>query len=301
MLYLVDSSIYIFRAWQTLPGSIENTLGEPANAVIGFADTLARIIQDEQPTHMVCAFDQNNGKGARREIYPPYKANREPAPPDLMVQFNRCFELAKLFGIPSFGSARVEADDIIGSMAQLAHKQKKNVTIVSADKDLAQFIAKGDTYWNFARKLKMSEKDVCNQFKAEPSQIADLLAICGDKVDNIPGVPGVGMATAARLLKKWRTIDSILAQPEEIAKMKFRGAPRISLLVAEHADTIRLARKLTGLIHDDALPTSLSKLQLKRPKPHVLIESLLKVGFTEQRSDSLAKRICTPKPVSASK
>ena len=202
MLYLIDSSIYIFRAWQTLPGSIENTLGEPANAVIGFTDTLARIINDEQPTHMVCAFDQNNGKGARRDIYPEYKSNREPAPPDLAVQFQRCFELAKLFGIPSFGSASVEADDIIGSMALLANKQSMPVTIVSADKDLAQFITCGDTYWNFAKKLKMSEKDIYNRFKAEPSQIADMLAICGDKVDNIPGVPGVGMATAARLLKK---------------------------------------------------------------------------------------------------
>lgn len=294
MVHLIDSSIYIFRAWQTLPASIENTHGEPANAVIGFADTLARIIKDEQPTHMVCAFDQNNGKGARREIYPPYKANREPAPPDLAVQFQRCFELAKLFGIPSFGSESVEADDIIGSLAKLAHEHSKPVTIVSADKDLAQFIGKRDTYWNFAKKLKQSEKDICNQFNAEPSQIADLLAICGDKVDNIPGVPGVGMATAARLLKKWRTIDSLLAEPAKIATMKFRGAPRISQLVSEHADTIRLARKLTGLIHDDALPTSLLQLQLKRPNPQTLIEGLMDAGFTEQRSDSLAARICKP-------
>jgi len=292
MLYLVDSSIYIFRAWQTLPDSIENTLGEPANAVIGFADTLARIIQDEQPTHLVCAFDQNLGKGARKKIYPEYKANRPPAPPDLAIQFKRCFELAKLFGIPAFGSGEVEADDIIGSFSQLAHKRKKPVTIVSADKDLAQFIRNGDTYWNFAKKLKLSEKDLRNQFKAETTQIADLLAICGDKVDNIPGVPGVGMATAARLLKKWGTIDNMLAEPAKIADMKFRGAPRIAGLIEEHADTIRLARQLTGLIHDDTLPTTLTALQFKPPTHTTLISSLIKAGFSEQRSESLAKRVC---------
>jgi len=295
MLYLVDSSIYIFRAWQTLPDSIENSLGEPANAVIGFADTLARIIQDEQPTHMVCAFDQNLGKGARKKIYPQYKANRPPAPPDLALQFERCYELATLFGIPSYGSPEVEADDIIGSFSQLAHKRKKPVTIVSADKDLAQFIRAGDTYWNFAKKLKQSEKDLRNQFKAETTQIADLLAICGDKVDNIPGVPGVGMATAARLLKKWGTIDNMLAEPAliaNIANMKFRGAPRIAGLIEEHADTIRLARKLTGLIHDETLPTTLTALQLKRPTKTKLIENLSKAGFSEQRSESLAKRVC---------
>ena len=96
MLYLVDSSIYIFRAWQTLPDSIQNTHGEPANAVMGFADTVAKIISEEQPTHMVCAFDQSLGKGARKAIYPAYKANRPPAPPDLAVQFQRCFEEQKL-------------------------------------------------------------------------------------------------------------------------------------------------------------------------------------------------------------
>ncbi len=291
MLYLIDSSIYIFRAWQTLPDSIENTLGEPANAVIGFADTLARIISDEQPSHMVCAFDQNLGKGARKRIYPQYKANRPPAPPDLAVQFDRCFELAQLFGIPSFGSKEVEADDIIGSFATLAHKQKKPVTIVSADKDLAQFIRDGDTYWNFARKTRQDIKAVSKQFNAQPQQIADMLAICGDKVDNIPGVPGVGMATAARLLKKWGNIDNMLEQPEKIADMKFRGAPRISSLIAEHASSIRLARKLTGLIHDETLPHTMTALRLKRPDKTSLTESLIKVGFSEQRSKSLAARV----------
>lgn len=293
MLYLVDSSIYIFRAWQTLPDRIVNTHDEPANAVIGFADTLAKIVSEAKPTHMVCAFDQNLGKGARKAIYPAYKANRPPAPPDLAVQFERCFEVAKALGIPSFGSETVEADDIIGSFAKLAQKSKKPVTIISADKDLAQFIRPGDTYWNFAKKLKLSEKDICNQFNAAPCQIADLLAICGDKVDNIPGVPGVGMATAARLLKKWGNINTMLASTDKIADMKFRGAPRVSALINEHADTIRLARKLTGLIHDETLPSTLTALKMAHPEPAEIMHGLMKAGFTEQRSQSLVKRIST--------
>ena len=164
MLYLIDSSIYIFRAWQTLPSSIVNTHGEQANAVHGFTDTLVQILIDKKPEYMACAFDKSSKTGTRYKIYPQYKANRNPVPPELKVQIDRCMEIANALGVPIFSSTQVEADDIIGSFAQVAHQAHQPVTIVSADKDLVQYIGEGDIYWNLARKQQWNYLQLSKQF-----------------------------------------------------------------------------------------------------------------------------------------
>jgi len=291
MLYLVDCSIYIFRAWQTHSPSIINTHGEQANAVHGFTDTLAQILTDKQPEYMACAFDKSSGIGERNNIFPEYKANREPAPPELKVQFDRCMEVASAMGIPIFASTKVEADDIIGSFAAVAHQSKQPVTIISADKDLAQFIGDDDIYWNLGRKEQFTYLQLTKRFKVFPEQMADMLALCGDKVDNIPGIPGVGPTTAARLLRKWETLEGVIANQAAVAKMHFRGAPRVASLIAEHIDTIRLARQLTGLIHDDALPNSISELKRQPVPTNIMIEKLQSAGVSEQRANRLALSI----------
>lgn len=291
MLYLIDSSIYVFRAWQTLPPSIMNAHGEQSNAVHGFTDTLANILYEKNPEHIVCAFDKSSGTGKRYEIYPDYKANREPAPPELKIQFDRCMEVASAMGVPVFASSAVEADDIIGSFAHVAQKAQHPVTIVSADKDLAQFVGEHDSYWNLAKKQQWNYQQLAKQFKVMPEQIADMLALCGDKVDNIPGIPGVGATTAARLLKKWKTLDGVIENHEAITKMQFRGAPRVAGLVAEYADTVRLARKLTGLIQDDELPKTLSKLKRKNLSCATMAEQLARAGLSEQRAQRMADRV----------
>ena len=291
MLYLIDSSIYIFRAWQVLPADITNSHGEPANAVSGFADTLAAILASEQPAYIACAFDECHRSGVRQQIYPSYKSNRPPAPADLKVQFARCREVAAAMGIASFGSTRVEADDIIGQLAALAHDADMSVTIVSADKDLAQFIADGDCYWDFARKKRFNASDLTRRFKVKPQQIADWLALSGDKVDNIPGIPGIGPATAAKLLNKWGNLEVLLQNTEHVAQMRFRGAPRISQLLLEHADTARLARRLTGLITDDCLPRSLDSLLRNKYSSESLTQQLLAAGFSETHCARLARQL----------
>lgn len=291
MLYLIDSSIYIFRAWQTLPATITNSHGEQANAVHGFTAMLAKILTDKKPDHIVCAFDKSSGTGKRYSIFPEYKANREPAPPELKIQFDRCSEIAEAMGIPAFGSPNIEADDIIGMCAGAAQKANMPVTVVSADKDLTQFITEADVYWNYAKNQQFNYAQLVKQFKVRPDQIADMLALCGDKVDNVPGIPGVGQTTAARLLKKWQTLDGVFANCEAIAKMSFRGAPRVALLVQEYEQTVRLSRQLTGLVIDNAIPTTLSKLKRKKRSAKAMSQLLQNAGTSEQRAEKLAQTI----------
>ncbi|MCB1754566.1 MAG: hypothetical protein KDJ38_03535, partial [Gammaproteobacteria bacterium] len=202
-LYLIDSSIYVFRAWHMLPGSITSAAGEPANAVYGFSEFLLKLIETETPSHMVCAFDQNSDGCARRRIYPDYKANRPAAPEDLKKQFAWAREFAEALGLPCFASHSLEADDIIGTLANRARAQQARSIILSADKDLAQFVGKDDMIWDYARNRRQTIADIRKRYRINPGQIPDMLALAGDAVDNIPGVPGIGIHTAARLLIKW--------------------------------------------------------------------------------------------------
>ncbi|MFK8080256.1 MAG: 5'-3' exonuclease H3TH domain-containing protein [Granulosicoccus sp.] len=291
MLYLIDTSIYIFRAWQGLPTSIRSRFDEPDNAVQGLAETLCSIMEAHQPSYMVCAFDECFRQGVRNRMYAQYKADRPPAPEELAPQFARCKQLAQAMGIACFGSDQVEADDIIGQFAALASTYDVPVTIVSGDKDLAQFVTPADRYWDLGRRPIASYHDVHKRFKVRPEQMADWLALCGDKSDNIPGVPGVGPATAARLLNKWQTIDNLLSNLGEVAMMGFRGAPRVSRLLFEHKDTIHFARSLTGMIRDDRLPEDLNALACTPPDQTNLCQALHEVGLPDSLCDSLSRRI----------
>lgn len=291
MLYLVDSSIYIFRGWQTVPLDVRNRFGEPDNAVQGFAETLCHIIENHQPGLMVCAFDECFRQGIRNQLYPPYKADRPSAPVDLAPQFARCKTLAKTLGIPTFGSDTIEADDIIGQFASIACEQNIPVTIVSGDKDLAQFVTPEDFYWDLGRNPVTNYAGLQKRFKIRPEQIADWLALSGDKSDNIPGVSGVGPKTAARLLNKWEDLPTLLANLGEVSMMKFRGAPRVSRLLYENKESIYLARSLTGLIRDERLPDSLSAFKRKRLEQQDLQESLHQIGFDGAHAARIAKRV----------
>lgn len=290
MLYLVDSSIYIFRAWQTLPEETKNRFDEPDNAVQGFTETLCHIIETHQPEYMVCAFDECFRQGIRNQLYPEYKAGRPPAPEDLAPQFARCKEVARILGLCSLGSDRVEADDIIGHFATQAQQKDIPVTIVSGDKDLAQFVSPTDHYWDLGRRPLSDYNDIHKRFKVRPEQIADWLALSGDKSDNIPGVPGVGPTTSARLLNKWGDIDTLLANLGEVAMMKFRGAPRVSRLLYENKQAISLARSLTGLIDDERLPTDIEISRRERLDKTAVAESLHELGFEQKLAERIALR-----------
>lgn len=291
-LYLIDSSIYIFRAWHLLPDSIVCPEGHAVNALYGFADFLAQVTEQVQPTHLVCAFDQSLKTSARNSLYPPYKANRDPAPANLKRQFELCRQFSEKCGFAQFSHPQFEADDIIGTLAEVARQDRFRNCILSADKDLTQFIGEHDQYWNFAKKQRQDYRGIIKQFGVRPDQIADMLAICGDKVDNIPGIPGVGAATAAKLLAKWENLDNLFAHVEEVTTMKFRGAARVSTLLADHEATVRTARQLTGLLPVPDLPHNINGLMRKSIDLANLTEFMTQHGFGETRQARLLGVFC---------
>lgn len=257
-VYLIDSSIYIFRAWFIYDTSISDSEGNPANAVFGFGDFLYQLLRQKRPQHIACAFDLSQTESYRKELFPAYKANREPAPEDLKRQFEWCRAFCRAVGIAEFGSTRYEADDIIGSLAKLYREQGFAITVVSADKDLTQLvIGDKDIWWDFARGNVLDAQGVKQQFGVLPHLIADMLAISGDKVDNIPGVPGIGYSTAAKILQKYEGIDSVLANLPQVGQMKFRGAVRAQAQLRSHAHLLPLNKQLTTVFADMDFPADL--------------------------------------------
>lgn len=249
--YLIDASIYIFRAWHVYDDSITDIDGNPTNAVYGFSEFLYQLITQERPQYIACAFDEHQNDSYRCGIFPEYKANRPPAPEELIVQFDYCREFCRAVGIANFGSNRFEADDIIGTLARRLRSEGYAITVVSADKDLTQLIeSDDDIWWDFARGTTLNTRGIEKHWGVRPQQIADLLALSGDKVDNIPGIPGVGYKMASNLLKKYPDIETLLDNIEHISTMKFRGAARIQNLVQEHQHMLPMNKQLTTIVCD---------------------------------------------------
>ena len=247
--YLIDSSIYIFRAWHIYDESITDSQGNPSNAVFGFCDFLYQLIRQKKPEFIACAFDSSQKESYRKELYPEYKANRDPAPEELKVQFRHCRDFCQALGIANFTSERYEADDIIGSLAHRLREQGMAITIVSADKDLAQLVlGEEDAWWDFARGKVLNHKGIEQHFGVRPDQIADMLALTGDKIDNIPGIPGVGATTASRILKKYSTVEEVIENVEQIAEMRFRGSGRVQALIKTHKEILPLSKLLTTIV-----------------------------------------------------
>ena len=277
-LYLVDSSIYVFRAWHTY-GPAKDASGKPANAAHGFIDFLYQLISRRQPQLIACAFDESHGRSTRHKIYPAYKANRPAAPPELKHQFALCKLFVKSCGITALASPDIEADDIIGCLANQARAKQISSVIVSADKDLCQFVASNDATWDYARDTWLDERLIEKRFGVRPHQIPDLLALTGDKVDNIPGIPGVGVTTAAKLLIKWGNLDMLFNNVQKVAAMKFRGATHVCELLEEHRETVLLARKLTGLHQHPDFSMDVAALKIDTDCA-ALEEACQKIGLT---------------------
>ena len=164
MLYLVDASVFIFRAWFAVPVDVADRDGNPVNAVLGFARFLAELLEKESPRHIAVAFDESLEQGYRNEIYPAYKANREPAPIELKRQFALCQEICAALGVARYSSSRYEADDIIGTLATRARAAGLPVTIVSRDKDLTQLLSSVDVYWDAVADVRYGYDDIAERY-----------------------------------------------------------------------------------------------------------------------------------------
>ncbi len=245
--WLIDSSIYVFKAWHTRPDEQVDINGKPINAVLGFIDFVYRLLSVEKPELIAFGFDESLQTSHRKEIYPEYKANRLPAPESLRYQFRLCREFIRALGIHEAASLHYEADDLIGTWAKTLREHSIAVNFITADKDLAQLVHEHDHWWEYDRGEKLNTKKITKRFRAKPRQIADQLAIAGDKSDNIPGVPYVGMSTAGKLLRRFDNLDNLLNSIPKISAMQIHGAVRVQHQIEEYQDTIRLSRKLTGI------------------------------------------------------
>jgi DNA polymerase I len=264
-VYLVDASYFIFRAFYSMPADMADADGAPVNALYGFAKFLGELLESERPTHVAIAFDESLSSSFRNRLYPPYKANREPAPAELKQQFARCRELCSLLGLAAYGSAEFEADDIIGTLAVCARQHGYRSSIVTRDKDLAQLIRADDEYWDYAGGLRIGYDEIPERFGVWPERIADYLALTGDAVDNIPGVPGVGPKTASALLERYASLEEIYGDLPRVSEMSIRGAASVANRLAAHRDTAFLSRELTRIACD--APFQIAPTALRRSPP----------------------------------
>ena len=259
-LYLVDGSGYIFRAYHRLP-PLTNKHGEPVGAVYGYTTMLWKLADEvhaaEGPTHMAVILDKSS-KTFRNDLYDQYKAHRPPPPEDLVPQFPMIRDATRAFSLPCIETEGLEADDIIACYAKAALAQGWQVTIVSSDKDLMQLIEPGLDLYDTMNNRRLGAEHVAEKFFGiAPTQLGDVLALMGDSVDNVPGVPGVGPKTAAKLILEHGDLESVLAAAEGMKKGKLRDN------LIEHAAMARLSRELVSLRCDVALPEPLEDLALK--------------------------------------
>ena len=283
-VYLIDSSIYVFRAWFTVPDHVVNPDNEPVNAVYGFADFVYQLLRQTQARYIAFAFDERLSTSFRNRLYPKYKANREPTPKELKRQFAYCREFLQASGLFETAQPQYEADDIIGTLARQMRERGHPITIVTADKDLAQLIFENDILWNFAKGQRNSIPQIRKQFGVYPSQIADQLAIAGDKTDNIEGAPGIGMATAAKLLNQFSSLEELLLNCAKISSMNIRGAKRIQGLIENHQEHLLLYKKLTTIYCDIDFSDDIS-LERKPPDFPTLEKLFDKFGFSKFRRE----------------
>jgi len=244
-LYLVDASLYVFRAWHSMPDEFRDAQGWPTNAVHGFARFLLDLVERERPQHVVVAFDEALDSCFRHGLYPAYKANREPAPEELRRQFAHCKALCAALGLAVLAHHEYEADDLIGSALHAARAQDFRGVIVSADKDLSQLLFEHDEQWDFARGLRWGMEGVKARHGVHAHQIADYLALCGDAVDNIPGVTGIGAKSAAVLLAHFGSLDALLSRLDEVPFLRLRGAAQMAVRLREQREHALLWRQLT--------------------------------------------------------
>ncbi|MDZ3823555.1 MAG: 5'-3' exonuclease H3TH domain-containing protein [Pseudoxanthomonas sp.] len=248
--WLIDGSLYVFRAWHSVDAGLADRDGWPANAVYGFTRFLLDFLRQQRPARIAVAFDEALASCFRNRIYPDYKANREPAPEELKRQFQSCKRLVSALGIACLSDAEYEADDLIGSAHAVLREGGHAVTIVSADKDLSQLLAEGDEQWDYGRDLRWDARGCVDRHGVPPGRIADMLALVGDPIDNVPGVPGIGRKTAAILLHHFGGLEAVLASVDQIATMRMRGAAKVAQALAERVEQVRFMRGLTGIALD---------------------------------------------------
>ncbi|WAJ70313.1 DNA polymerase I [Catenovulum adriaticum] len=287
-LILVDGSSYLFRAFHA-PPHLTNSNGEPTGAVYGVVNMLRSLINRFKPTQMAVIFDAK-GKTFRSDMYPEYKANRPPMPDDLRVQIKPLHQIIKALGLPLICVEGVEADDVIGTLAKQASEQNRHVLISTGDKDMAQLVNPHVTLINTMTDTIMDESGVKDKFGIGPELIIDYLALMGDKVDNIPGLPGVGEKTALAMLQGIGSIEKLYQDPDKVASLSFRGAKTMPKKLRENENEAKLSYQLATIKTDVELDLAHQELNIEAPDQNQLIELYKAMEFKRWLSDAIGQQ-----------
>ncbi len=271
-LFLVDGSGYIFRAYYAMPQNLTNPEGVPVGAVLGFTSMIMKLLTDLHAPYIAVIFDAAR-KNFRNEIYTEYKANRDDTPEDLIPQFGLIRDATEAFGIPAIELEGFEADDLIATYARLASEQGKKVTIVGTDKDLMQLVNDNVRMFDPIKNKYIGPAEVKEKFGVLPDRVIDVQSLAGDSTDNIPGVPGIGIKTAAELINEYGDLDTLLERAGEIKQPKRREK------LIENADMARISRKLVTLAPDAPIPVDLTDLKSRDPNTPQLADFLRAQGF----------------------
>ena len=286
--YLIDGSGYIFRAYYALPPLSRKSDGLPTGAVSGFCSMLFKLLEDsradeskEKPTHFAVIFDSAK-KNFRNEIYKDYKANRTEAPEDLAPQFEYIRKSVKAFNLPSIELINYEADDLIATYVKEISKLGAKVTVISSDKDLMQLVSKSIRLYDPMKNKLIGEKEVIEKFGVKPNQVIDVQSLAGDTSDNIPGVPGIGVKTAAELINKYGDLDNLLKKASEIKQNKRRET------LLQNSDKAILSKKLVTLKDDVPVKDQLSSFILKEVNKENLFNFLREMEFNRLLSQAIS-------------
>jgi DNA polymerase-1 len=270
-IYLVDGSGYIFRAYHALP-PMNRADGTPTNAVYGFCNMLMKLMHDAEADHIAVIFDAAR-KNFRNDIYEDYKANRDAPPEDLIPQFALIRQAVEAFNLKPIEMEGFEADDLIATYARQARERGAEVTIVSSDKDLMQLVGEGVSMLDPMKNRKIGPDEVMEKFGVSPDKVVDVQSLAGDSVDNVPGVPGIGVKTAAQLINEYGDLDTLLARAEEIKQPKRRQN------LIEHAEAARISRELVRLRNDVEVTQDLDGFLMVEPEADVLLPFLEEMNF----------------------
>ncbi len=270
-LYLVDGSGYIFRAYYAIPPR-STTAGVPTNAAFGFTNMLIKLLRESDADGIAVIFDAS-GTSFRNDFYPDYKANRDEPPDDLRPQFAMVREATRALNLPSIELEGYEADDLIATYAKLARERGIAVTIVSSDKDLMQLVGEGVAMLDPMKNRPIGPDEVVEKFGVPPEKVVDVQALAGDSVDNVPGVPGIGIKTAAQLIETYGDLEQLLERAEEIKQPKRREN------LIEFAEQARISRRLVELKDDVAIEDPVDSFGLKAPDADPLKSFLEKYEF----------------------
>ncbi len=271
-VFLIDGSGFLFRAYYGIKQRMTRADGTLVNAVHGFSTMLMKLIDDTDADHIAVIFDSAR-KTFRNDIYPEYKAHRPPPPDDLIPQFELVREATRAFNVACVDMPGYEADDLIATYAALAKKQGAEVTVVSSDKDLMQLVDDRVTMFDAMKGKKIGPDQVMEKFGVGPDRVIEVQALAGDSSDNVPGVPGIGIKTAAQLIVEYGDMEGVLAHAEEIKQPKRRQN------LIDHANDARVSKELVTLKNDVPVKVPLSDFAVKEPDQDELLEFLAAQDF----------------------